>query len=44
LIAKTEKDSLLDQPTILDSVKDPYILEFLHLKANATLYEKELDG
>ncbi len=31
LIQKTEKESKEDKPTILDFVKDPYILEFLSL-------------
>ena len=44
LVKKTIKKSLQDQPTILDFVKDPYILEFLNLNANATLYEKELEA
>lgn len=43
LIAKTETESKQNPPTILDFVKDPYVLEFLHLQANTTLYEKELE-
>lgn len=43
LIQKTEKEAKEDQPSILDFVKDPYILEFLNLNQNATLYEKELE-
>jgi predicted nuclease of restriction endonuclease-like (RecB) superfamily len=43
LIHKTEKDAAADKPTILDFVKDPYILEFLQLNTSATLYEKELE-
>jgi hypothetical protein len=43
LVKKTEQDSQEDKPTILDFVKDPYILEFLTLNPSATLYEKELE-
>ena len=43
LIAKTETENQQDQPTIFDFVKDPYILEFLQLQPNATLYERELE-
>jgi predicted nuclease of restriction endonuclease-like (RecB) superfamily len=43
LIAKTEAENQQDQPTILDFVKDPYVLEFLQLQPNATLYERELE-
>jgi predicted nuclease of restriction endonuclease-like (RecB) superfamily len=43
LIAKTETESQQDKPTIFDFVKDPYILEFLQLQPNATLYERELE-
>ena len=43
LIQKAKKDSDLDKPTILDFIKDPYILEFLELQPNATLYEKDLE-
>jgi len=43
LIQKTGKEALEDKATILDFVKDPYILEFLSLNPNATLYEKELE-
>lgn len=43
LIAQTETENQQDQPTIFDFVKDPYILEFLQLQPNATLYEKELE-
>jgi predicted nuclease of restriction endonuclease-like (RecB) superfamily len=43
LIQKTAKEAQQDAPTILDFVKDPYILEFLSLNPNATLYEKELE-
>ncbi|MDB5090175.1 MAG: hypothetical protein JWR09_4169 [Mucilaginibacter sp.] len=43
LIANSEKENRQDQPTILDFVKDPYILEFLQLQPNATLYERELE-
>lgn len=43
LIQKTEEEANLNQPAILDFVKDPYILEFLQLLPNATLYEKELE-
>ena len=40
---KAAQESQDDKPTILDFVKDPYILEFLTLNPNATLYEKELE-
>ena len=43
LIAKAKTENQQDQPTILDFVKDPYILEFLQLQPNATLYERELE-
>ncbi|MDP2388185.1 MAG: PDDEXK nuclease domain-containing protein [Bacteroidota bacterium] len=43
LIQKTDKEAKEDKPTILDFVKDPYVLEFLSLNPNATLYEKELE-
>jgi predicted nuclease of restriction endonuclease-like (RecB) superfamily len=43
LIQKTGKESQQDKPSILDFVKDPYVLEFLQLQPNATLYEKELE-
>jgi predicted nuclease of restriction endonuclease-like (RecB) superfamily len=43
LIEKTETENQQDQPTIYDFVKDPYILEFLQLQPNATLYERELE-
>jgi len=43
LIAKTEAENQQDKPTILDFVKDPYVLEFLQLQPNATLYERELE-
>jgi predicted nuclease of restriction endonuclease-like (RecB) superfamily len=43
LIAQAEADSQQDKPTIFDFVKDPYILEFLQLQPNATLYERELE-
>lgn len=43
LIAKAKAENQQDQPTILDFVKDPYVLEFLELKPNATLYERELE-
>jgi len=43
LIAKAEAENQQDQPTILDFVKDPYVLEFLQLQPNATLYERELE-
>jgi len=43
LIQKTNKEAKEDKPSILDFVKDPYILEFLKLNPNATLYEKELE-
>lgn len=43
LLQKTNKEVQEDKPTILDFVKDPYVLEFLKLKPNATLCEKELE-
>jgi predicted nuclease of restriction endonuclease-like (RecB) superfamily len=43
LITKTKKENNADKPNILDFVKDPYVLEFLQLNQNATLYEKELE-
>lgn len=43
LITKTKKEAGRDKPAILDFVKDPYVLEFLQLKPNATLYEKKLE-
>ncbi|MEO6977739.1 MAG: PDDEXK nuclease domain-containing protein, partial [Mucilaginibacter sp.] len=43
LIADAENKNLQDKPTILDFVKDPYILEFLQLQPNSTLYERDLE-
>lgn len=43
LINNTKKESEKDKPSILDFVKDPYVLEFLELKQNNDLYEKELE-
>jgi len=43
LLKKSKKDSDADKPSILDFIKDPYVLEFLNLQPNATLYEKELE-
>jgi len=43
LIQQTEKEAAHDKPSILNFVKDPYVLEFLQLQPNATLYEKELE-
>jgi len=43
LIEKTAIENQQDKPTIFDFVKDPYILEFLQLQPNATLYERELE-
>ncbi|MDB4902215.1 MAG: cytoplasmic protein [Mucilaginibacter sp.] len=43
LIEKTATENQEDKPTIFDFVKDPYILEFLQLQPNATLYERELE-
>lgn len=43
LIAKADTENQQDQPTIFDFVKDPYILEFLQLQPNATLYERDLE-
>lgn len=38
-----KRQSKEDKPSILDFVKDPYVLEFLSLKPNATLFEKNLE-
>ncbi|MCY7310151.1 MAG: PDDEXK nuclease domain-containing protein [Chitinophagaceae bacterium] len=43
IISHTKKEATTDKPSVLDFIKDPYILEFLNLSANATLYEKELE-
>ena len=43
LIAKTKNESNKDKPTILDFVKDPYVLEFLKINPEVTFYEKELE-
>lgn len=43
IIHKTNKEAANDKPSILDFIKDPYILEFLSLNPSATLYEKELE-
>lgn len=43
LIAKVTNEAKQDSPTVLDFVKDPYVLEFLQLNPNATLYEKKLE-
>jgi predicted nuclease of restriction endonuclease-like (RecB) superfamily len=43
LVKKSSLEASKDKPTILDFVKDPYVLEFLSLKPNSTLYEKELE-
>jgi len=43
VIKKTNKISETDKPSILDFVKDPYILEFLKLDSNATLFEYQLE-
>lgn len=43
LINQTNKEAKEDGPTIMDFVKDPYILEFLQLDQNATLYEKDVE-
>src|SRR3989344_9351167 len=43
LIQKTDKEAKKDAPTILDFVKDPYVLEFLSINPTATLYERELE-
>jgi predicted nuclease of restriction endonuclease-like (RecB) superfamily len=43
LACAIEKETESDKPTIRDFVKDPYILEFLALDSNATLFEKELE-
>jgi predicted nuclease of restriction endonuclease-like (RecB) superfamily len=38
-----KRQSNEDKPSILDFVKDPYVLEFLSLKPSATLFEKKLE-
>ena len=38
-----QKIAVKDQPSVLDFVKDPYVLEFLNLDKQATLYEKDLE-
>lgn len=43
LVRHSFKESIKDKPSVLDFIKDPYVLEFLTLNANATLYEKELE-
>jgi predicted nuclease of restriction endonuclease-like (RecB) superfamily len=43
LSKKSQQEAAEDKPSILDFVKDPYILEFLQLNPNAALYEKELE-
>lgn len=43
LIAKTKAEANVEKPTIMDFVKDPYVLEFLNLERNTTLYEHELE-
>jgi predicted nuclease of restriction endonuclease-like (RecB) superfamily len=43
LIKKSGTDSAKDKPTILDFVKDPYVLEFLSLKPHAAYYEADLE-
>ncbi len=43
LIRKANTEAKKDEPSILDFVKDPYVLEFIKLKPNTTLFEKELE-
>ena len=43
LLENVKKEIKNDAPTILDFVKDPYVLEFLNLQPQATLYEKDLE-
>ena len=43
LLQFTGKESKSDKPSVLDFIKDPYVLEFLQLDANATLYEQQLE-
>lgn len=43
LVKKSKKDNEADKPSILDFIKDPYVLEFLNLQPNATLYEEKLE-
>lgn len=43
-VKKTTKNiAAKDQPSVLDFVKDPYVLEFLNIDKQATLYEKDLE-
>lgn len=39
----TQKKSSVNHPSVLDFVKDPYVLEFLSLDKQATLYEHDLE-
>ena len=39
----TKIETKKDKPSILDFVKDPYVLEFLNLQPNNALYEKDLE-
>ena len=43
MVVKSKKESDDDKPTILDFVKDPYVLEFLSLRSDVTYHEKELE-
>lgn len=39
----TQNIAAKDQPSVLDFVKDPYVLEFLNIDKQATLYEQDLE-
>lgn len=43
LLLFTGKESKRDKPSVLDFIKDPYVLEFLQLDPSATLYEQQLE-
>lgn len=43
LLDNVNKEAKNDEPTILDFVKDPYVLEFLNLQPNTALFEKNLE-
>jgi predicted nuclease of restriction endonuclease-like (RecB) superfamily len=43
VIDNANKISIKDKYSILDFVKDPYVLEFLKIDSNATLYEQQLE-
>ena len=43
LLLFTGKESKSDKPSVLDFIKDPYVLEFLQIDPGATLYEQQLE-